>query len=251
MIEQQWQARLDATHASSLPLIINGILGVQVLAVLRDLIIMGTDLPNTLILVNILSIAMMVAMVIWVRTQDILDRHSHRIVAIAFASVSAKALASSIAQVDALPFYMAIIMLAGSLVFLSRRYLLVFAVVFCIAWAFLTSPVLPTAVLTPTFIVILIGALLGSYILHRRILALVEVYKLEQRVETLESILPMCAGCKKTRDHLGAWRSIEQYIEDQQSGLQVSHGVCPDCSKELYSDFHKAKQEKNENSESK
>jgi hypothetical protein len=47
----------------------------------------------------------------------------------------------------------------------------------------------------------------------------------------------MCSNCKKTRDHLGNWKRIEEYVEEQKAGLLVSHGICPECSKELYGEY--------------
>lgn len=248
MLEQKWRARFSATHAKSLPLIINAILGVQVLAFLRDVTIIGTELPSSLIVVNVLSVAMMIVMIVWVRTRNILDRHSHRIAALAIACVAAKAIASSVAQADPIPFYMAIVIFAFSLCFLSQRYMLMVSALFIVSWGVLTSTVLTQTELISTFVSIVLGGVFGVYVLQRRMLALVEIFQLEQRVETLESILPMCAGCKKTRDHLGAWRRIEEFIEDQEAGLHISHSVCPDCAGELYSNLYKEKQQQDADS---
>ena len=49
-------------------------------------------------------------------------------------------------------------------------------------------------------------------------------------------ILPICANCKKIRDDKGYWSQIESYIEDH-SEAEFSHGICPDCAKELYPDL--------------
>ena len=55
-------------------------------------------------------------------------------------------------------------------------------------------------------------------------------------VNTLSGLLPICAKCKKIRDDKGYWNQIESYIRDH-SGAKFSHGICPDCAKELYSEF--------------
>jgi len=47
-------------------------------------------------------------------------------------------------------------------------------------------------------------------------------------VKELQSILPMCAGCKKIRDEEGLWHHPDVYIRDH-TNAQVSHGLCPDC----------------------
>jgi len=83
----------------------------------------------------------------------------------------------------------------------------------------------------------IIGAGLGLMLLHRRVVSLRHVLELEHRVESLESILPMCSGCKKTRDENGNWISIESYIEAKDESTVVSHGLCPDCKQAHYGDF--------------
>lgn len=55
-------------------------------------------------------------------------------------------------------------------------------------------------------------------------------------VKTLSGLLPICAHCKKIRDDQGYWQSVEVYVRDR-SDAQFSHGICPDCMRELYPDF--------------
>ncbi len=54
-----------------------------------------------------------------------------------------------------------------------------------------------------------------------------------ENVHQLENLLPICASCKKIRDDKGYWSSVEQYISSR-SNIRFSHGLCPDCLKELY-----------------
>lgn len=58
------------------------------------------------------------------------------------------------------------------------------------------------------------------------------------RVKQLEGILRICANCKKICDDAGNWHPIETYIQ-KHSDADFSHGICPDCQKELYPDFKK------------
>ncbi|MCK8602950.1 VUT family protein [Desulfoferrobacter suflitae] len=57
------------------------------------------------------------------------------------------------------------------------------------------------------------------------------------QVKTLQGFIPICANCKKIRDDEGFWQKIEQYIE-QRSEAKFSHGICPECAKLLYPEFH-------------
>jgi hypothetical protein len=52
------------------------------------------------------------------------------------------------------------------------------------------------------------------------------------KISTLRGLLPICAACKKIRDDKGYWNRIETYIMEH-SDADFSHGICPDCAKEL------------------
>ena len=59
-----------------------------------------------------------------------------------------------------------------------------------------------------------------------------------KKIKTLRGIIPICAACKKIRDDKGYWNQIETYIKEH-SDADFSHGICPECAKELYPEFHK------------
>ena len=52
-------------------------------------------------------------------------------------------------------------------------------------------------------------------------------------VKTLEGLVPICAKCKKIRDDKGYWNNLEEYIQ-KHSYVSFSHGICTECSDELY-----------------
>jgi YesN/AraC family two-component response regulator len=60
-----------------------------------------------------------------------------------------------------------------------------------------------------------------------------ELEKALAKVKTLSGLLPICASCKKIRDDKGYWNQIESYLQ-QHSEAEFSHGICPECMKELY-----------------
>lgn len=47
-------------------------------------------------------------------------------------------------------------------------------------------------------------------------------------VRRLESLLPICAGCKRIRNREGDWLVFERYLTDT-TGTQFTHGLCPAC----------------------
>ncbi len=58
------------------------------------------------------------------------------------------------------------------------------------------------------------------------------------KVRQLSGMLPICASCKKIRDDKGYWNQIEEYIRHH-SEAEFSHGICPDCSRKLYPEYHR------------
>jgi len=69
--------------------------------------------------------------------------------------------------------------------------------------------------------------------LHRAITNALEKYRLQQHVNILIGLLPICLRCKKIRNDSGYWESVKKYVEEH-SDLEFSHGLCPECLKELY-----------------
>ncbi|MBU3949740.1 MAG: DUF3365 domain-containing protein [Proteobacteria bacterium] len=65
--------------------------------------------------------------------------------------------------------------------------------------------------------------------------------KLQKSLETgkeLSGLLPICASCKKIRDDKGYWQQVETYVREH-SEADFTHGICPDCEKELFEDIPK------------
>jgi hypothetical protein len=54
-------------------------------------------------------------------------------------------------------------------------------------------------------------------------------------IHTLRGLLPICAHCKSIRNDDGLWTRIEAYIADH-TDATFSHGLCPNCIRELYPD---------------
>lgn len=74
--------------------------------------------------------------------------------------------------------------------------------------------------------------------LQTQLLARVEELEVAlDKVKLLSGMLPMCANCKNIRDDEGYWHQVEVYIHNH-SEADFSHGLCPDCAKELYPEFY-------------
>lgn len=58
-------------------------------------------------------------------------------------------------------------------------------------------------------------------------------FELKRQLRLLESVLPVCMGCKRIRDEHQQWQTMETYVTERTDSV-VSHGVCPECAKRLY-----------------
>ena len=65
---------------------------------------------------------------------------------------------------------------------------------------------------------------------------IVELKQALSEVKQLSGLLPICSNCKKIRDDTGYWGQVEEYIT-KHSDAKFSHGICPDCMRELYPDM--------------
>lgn len=53
------------------------------------------------------------------------------------------------------------------------------------------------------------------------------------RMRQLETLLPVCAWCRKIRSPGGQWTGLEAYL--RAVGTQVTHGICESCAKDCHS----------------
>ncbi|MCP4155911.1 MAG: hypothetical protein GY757_49760 [bacterium] len=66
-----------------------------------------------------------------------------------------------------------------------------------------------------------------------------ELKTVQEHIEKLETLLPICSHCKKIRlddkdpEVMESWVSVEKYFSGKQEVI-FSHGMCPDCVEQLY-----------------
>jgi tetratricopeptide (TPR) repeat protein len=71
----------------------------------------------------------------------------------------------------------------------------------------------------------------------------IELQAALEKVKQLSGLLPICAHCKKIRDDTGYWQDVAVYVREH-SEAEFSHGMCPDCRKEMYAEIAKRRTEK-------
>ncbi|MBN2282185.1 MAG: response regulator [Candidatus Marinimicrobia bacterium] len=69
-----------------------------------------------------------------------------------------------------------------------------------------------------------------------------ELQKALREIKTLKGLVPICANCKKIRDDDGFWQEVEHYVAAH-TEADFSHGICPDCMKELYPEVYEKMKE--------
>jgi PAS domain S-box-containing protein len=57
------------------------------------------------------------------------------------------------------------------------------------------------------------------------------------QVSLLSGLLSICASCKRISDEHQTWQPLESYIQAH-SEAKFTHGLCPDCLRKLYPDYH-------------
>lgn len=136
-----------------------------------------------------------------------------------------------------------IMFLAAMFFLMALRQMLTFSI-----WTGLIerNPITNAVSEIPGFIVTILSLLSISYvgfILSGKI----RIIEMQQNnINTLNSLLPMCAKCRRIRDDDGYWKELETYIESH-TDSQFSHGLCEACAEELYGDkawFRKRKNRK-------
>jgi hypothetical protein len=54
-------------------------------------------------------------------------------------------------------------------------------------------------------------------------------------VKTLRGFMRICANCKRVLTEQGGWEQFESYVRSH-SGVEFSHGICPDCARTWLAD---------------
>lgn len=64
--------------------------------------------------------------------------------------------------------------------------------------------------------------------LRMRLRVAERIIQYTQRVQQLESFIPICSYCRKVRDDAQYWQEIEGYFRAHTT-TRFSHGICPTC----------------------
>lgn len=76
--------------------------------------------------------------------------------------------------------------------------------------------------------------------LEIRLIVAERILKFANQVRQLESLLPICAYCKKIRDDQDQRQRLEAYLHEH-TGTQFSHGICPECFIKVQAEMERMK----------
>ena len=63
-----------------------------------------------------------------------------------------------------------------------------------------------------------------------------ELKKSLETIQRLKGLIPICSHCKKIRNDDGYWQQLEVFFREH-SDAEFTHGLCPDCEKEVYTKY--------------
>ena len=69
---------------------------------------------------------------------------------------------------------------------------------------------------------------IGSEEIWNRLRVAERILSFNRQVKTLESLIPICAYCKKVRNDSDLWEQIEQYVNER-TGADFTNSICPPC----------------------
>ncbi len=246
MEKSVWKAILNRSQHEQLPLVTGCLFAIMVLLTLRDILNLGESESTWIYFMEYLTLTL--SLLIWVASvvKLIPVNQAQNAVVVTLLCIALKAGASVLVWNATGPANVALTVFGAGLVLLSVPHL-IFIQLFTLGfWLFAALMNLTSAQYLPIVAIALTGAVLGVVIQNRRLATIREIFELKHRVESLESILPMCAGCKKAKSEDGHWVSIESYIESHEENTVVTHGLCPDCKEANYGDFQMARNKRAE-----
>lgn len=55
-------------------------------------------------------------------------------------------------------------------------------------------------------------------------------------IKYLKTFMLICSSCKRVRDDKEKWHELDEYIK-KHTDTSFSHGICPECTQQLYPDY--------------
>ena len=236
MAKKIWTDYINELQLSYLPVAMASIGVFVFLGTFRDVIFTDFQPPIWILMLNGIGLTAFMTTYALLAMERLKARYAETFLLICFLAVCARP--TIIFWFDRTPASLVLpsVMFATGLVFMSLRYVLISQGFTLLVWVVAVFENLWTPQYAITLLVSANTGVLAIWLQHTRLKQIHHNFELENRVEKLETILPMCSSCKKTRDTKGRWMSIEEYLEAEEEA-QISHALCPICKEDLYGDY--------------
>lgn len=244
MNESIWKDIVNRTQYEHLPLITGCLFAISTLSTSRDLLYARELTALWMYAVEYGSWSIIFCIWVAAIVKLIPAQYAQSAIILSLLCIGAKAsMVAIIWYIDESPGAIMLVMFSTGLLVLSFPYAILVQLASLAMWLVPALSIASFTDIVADILLCVLGGALGLSVLRKRVDTIKEIYELKHRVNALESILPMCSGCKKTRNDHGEWISIESHIEEQEEGTVVTHSLCPDCKEEHYGE-HLRKLEK-------
>lgn len=226
---------VNRTQYESLPLITGCLFAIATLSTSRDLLYARELTSNWMYAIQYGSWS--ITFCIWIAAvvRLIPGRHALNVTMLSLLCISSKAaMAAIVWHTNESPGTIMLLMFGTGLAVLSFPHAILIQFITLALWLVPAFSIAGFSDIAQDLLLCVLGAALGLSVLRKRIDTIKEIYELKHRVNALESILPMCSSCKKTRNDQGEWISIESHIEEREEGTVVTHSLCPGCKEDIY-----------------
>ncbi|MCG8415191.1 MAG: hypothetical protein MI746_13310, partial [Pseudomonadales bacterium] len=236
VFDTDWTTYVNKIQFSYLPAALACVGVFVVVGVFRDVVFTDFQPPLWVLILNAVGIATLIVTYSLLALKKMQPDYADLALLLCFLVICARPAVIFIFDETPATLVLPSVTFVTGMLFLSLRYLLTSQGFALAIWlvAVMEYLILPQYFIT--LVVSIVTGVLGLWLQNTRLAQVRHNYNLETRVENLETILPMCANCKHTRDSEGRWMSIEEYIESKEAA-QISHALCPDCKDALYGDY--------------
>lgn len=236
MFDRNWTTYVNQIQFSYLPAALACVGVFVVVGVFRDVVFTDFQPPLWILLLNAVGVATLFVTYLLLGVKRMQPDYADLALLLCFLAICARPAIIFIFDETPATLVLPSVTFVTGMLFLSRRYLFISQGFALALWLAAVFQYLATLQYLLTFCIAVATGALGLWLQNTRLQQVRHNYELETRVENLETILPMCASCKHTRDNDGRWMSIEEYIESREEA-QISHALCPGCKEELYGDY--------------
>lgn len=228
MSETDWQNYLNKIQLSYTPVILSCIGVLLAVSAFRDFVFTDFQPPIWLNLLNGIGMAIILVAGIVTLSKQLESRYVNLL--LFFSSVVMCVKPAVLVLFDESPgsLVFTTTIFAIGLIFLSLRYLILLQSLTLVAWLAIVQDKFLEAQYFATFVAAIVFGSLGMWLQHIRVNQILRSFEIESRVQELETIVPICVSCNKTRTENGEWMTVERYIEARGDSF-VSRQLCPDC----------------------